>query len=462
MTSRRKVDIRKLVDGLSANELKNFVLRLAEVNEDARYLLVSTFSQDKEDGQMDRLKAKVDAVVSNYGNGRGFIPWDEVDSFDCELDDVLQQQAEALIQAKQYKTAFDFVCYVFQTLGEVDTEDDSCGFEMVADTCATLWREIIPHCPAEESKAMLQWFLDYPKASYTVDYLQDYTEDIAMTQFLDVGFLGQKLQELDSWIDRHESKRGAKEGLCCSYSLQQKVLYRLQIMQKLDFPRAEVQAYRARFHRFAEVRQQTIDDALAHGETEQALAVLMECKGIDKQDRLDRSRFLAQLVDLYKRLGRMDEYKSELVDYVFEFAKMDKFQELKSVCKAMEWKGYRDRLLSTHRHAHVRFELMKAEGMYKQLLQEVSGDFTLSNLREYEGCLKMHFPEQVRDIYVRHAQKEIMHANSRSSYQMVAGYLQHIRTFPDGPATAQAIADRWKTTYRRRPALVDELHRAGF
>ena len=41
-------------------------------------------------------------------------------------------------------------------------------------------------------------------------------------------------------------------------------------------------------------------------------------------------------------------------------------------------------------------------------------------------------------------------------------YLKRLREYPGGAESAKALAESWKTEYKRRPAMMDELKKAGF
>ena len=53
-------------------------------------------------------------------------------------------------------------------------------------------------------------------------------------------------------------------------------------------------------------------------------------------------------------------------------------------------------------------------------------------------------------------------ASKKAHYSSLMKYLKKIRAFPEGKRHAQEIAIKWKIQYKRRPAMQDELRRAGF
>jgi len=83
-------------------------------------------------------------------------------------------------------------------------------------------------------------------------------------------------------------------------------------------------------------------------------------------------------------------------------------------------------------------------------------------LDQYENTLKKKYPEQVRDIYVSYVKRQAEAASDRRAYSDLMKYLRKIKTYPQGTEISALIASDWRTFYYRRPAMMDELRKAGF
>lgn len=59
-------------------------------------------------------------------------------------------------------------------------------------------------------------------------------------------------------------------------------------------------------------------------------------------------------------------------------------------------------------------------------------------------------------------EKEAIRTADRKAYKYLMFYLRKITKYPDGKKIARDIADCWKQDYKRRPAMMDELRKAGF
>ena len=110
----------------------------------------------------------------------------------------------------------------------------------------------------------------------------------------------------------------------------------------------------------------------------------------------------------------------------------------------------------------VHYKLLEHEKMYEQLLKEIKEHPGIYLMDQYEGVLKKYFPEKVRDIYADYVERWAERTSDRKSYQGQVMYLKKIAKYPGGRELAGKIAAGWKLKYRRRPAMMDELRKAGF
>ena len=83
-------------------------------------------------------------------------------------------------------------------------------------------------------------------------------------------------------------------------------------------------------------------------------------------------------------------------------------------------------------------------------------------LLDYEHELKSWSAEQTMDCYVELLKAEMAKATNRKQYWSVIQHLKNISKYPDGKQATQALARFWKEYHYNRPAMKDELRKAGF
>lgn len=76
--------------------------------------------------------------------------------------------------------------------------------------------------------------------------------------------------------------------------------------------------------------------------------------------------------------------------------------------------------------------------------------------------MKKKFPDTVRDTYVNYVRKHAESVCDRKAYKGLMIYMKKVAKYSGGREIADQIAKEWKVIYRRRPAMMDELRKAGF
>jgi hypothetical protein len=207
-----------------------------------------------------------------------------------------------------------------------------------------------------------------------------------------------------------------------------------------------------------------VQDYLEKNLYEKAIEVLQESKKLDKEYAGLLSEYSRELIDIYRRTRQMDAYKTELEYYVFTCAQnnLQFVKMLKEQCNEKEWIQYRDKILASRTAWSIKYAFLEDEELFDQLLEEIVNSGSVYSLDQYEKVLKKKYPEEVRDAYINYVRKCAQEVTDRKRYKELMRYLKKISKYPDGKKKAQHIAEEWKLVYKRRPAMMDELHKMGF
>ena len=100
--------------------------------------------------------------------------------------------------------------------------------------------------------------------------------------------------------------------------------------------------------------------------------------------------------------------------------------------------------------------------MYDALFEELTQYPYLKNFCTYEPSLREWDSERSLKLYVRALKSEMDWASDRKEYRRVAGHLHELETYPGGGEEARRLAAFWHEYHKRRPAMKDELCRAGY
>ena len=461
-------DLDDVIAHMPEEELRRFVRRIAGEDSEIRNLLMTAYS-DKVDAQhMMHLQQEIDDIVYRYSGRHRFIDYTNAWNFTADLESFLYDKVQILIDRDWHMQAFDLTNYVFKIIGNIDMDDSDGGSTQVANACYQMWEQVLEKCDEEEKKKLFTWFQEHSTGGYVIDFMEDYLSDFLMNEFHDKELLQKKLEMVDQDIARMSDSTDCGDTWSVHYGYQNNILKRLDLMKELEYSEEEIKQYRKDNWRFSAVRKLEIAELLEKGDVLRAIAVLKESKELDKQYAGLVSEYSRQLIEIYKQELMKEEYKEELLLYVFSYMHTDitYVLELKAICSEEEWVEQRTQLLKKLKGSPCAYQLMETEGLYEEMLQGISREVYdsgwISRMDEYEKTLKAKFPEKVRDIYVSYVRQTAGRTSSRNQYRSLMDYLRKIKKYPDGKETAVEIAKEWRAMYSRRSAMMDELRKAGF
>lgn len=460
---KNRQELETVVNKIPEKEVKRLLIELAEENDSLWNRILTAYSEDISEHQILRLKKEIDEFAYRYSNRHGFVDYYHASDYVDALNGFMYEKVQALIDKRCYAQAFDLINHVFYRIGNQDIDDSDGGTVWVADTCYEFWQRILEKSEEKDRQQMFQWFLQH-REDYVIDYLQEYIEDFLMNEFHDSDLLEQKLKMLDEGIARAEGKTDCGKDYSAHYGYEDNVLKRIQIMKELGASEQEISDYRKRYRNFSTIRCLEVQEYLERRKFEDAIRVLLESKELDRDYAGLLSQYSRQLIDIYRETGQEADYREELEYQIFTCTQSDlSYVEMfKKLCDEEEWIKYREKILESKTTWSIKYQIMEREGLYERLLKEIINSGYVYSLDQYEKVLKKQFPEKVRDAYITYVQRNAERVSDRKRYKELVQYLKKIKKYPDGEKRAKKVAEEWKALYRRRPAMMDELRKAGF
>lgn len=459
-------ELRSVIDGIPEEELRNLIEHMALENESLRNQILTRYSANISENQMVRLKMEVGDIAYRYSGRSGFVDWRSAGGYISEMEAFLCDKVEAVIDKGCYMQAFELTNHVFVTVGNQDMDDSDGGTGMVADTCYEIWQKILEKCGEQDKEKMRVWFEKHQASGTVIDYMEEYIDEFLINELHDNDLLRKEMQVLDEQIEKRKESGSTDCGSC--YSARNgsvnNILKRIQIMEALGASKEEILQYRKGNRGFAAVRILEVEEYIQAGKHMDAIRVLKESKELDKESSGGVKDHSQKLIELYSQMGMDKEYKEELLFQVFSFSQnsLNFIMKLKEVCEQEEWEQYREKLLNGPTGYGISLSLMEAEKMYDRLLEEVINSGFASMLDQYEKVLKKIYPDRMRAAYIACVKKQVEAVSERKQYKELMWYLKKIASYPQGQDAARQLAREWRTVYKRRPAMMDELKRAGF
>lgn len=457
-------ELKDVIWTIQENKVREILLELAEEDVHLKNRILTQYTESISEKQMIRLKKEIDSIAYQHSDRYGFVDWNNASDYISAMVCFLNDNVQSMIEKGFLMQAFELVNAAFIKVGNQDMDDSYGESGWLANVCYEYWQEILEHCGEEDRGKMFVWFNEQQSAGTVVDYMEDYLSDFLMNEFHDEELLRKKLAMLDEMIEQAEGQPDCGEYWSAHYGYENNILKRLEIMKELQYTEEEMRAYKEKNWRFAAVRMLQLSEYLEEGKQQEAIELLLESKKLDEGSPGRVAEYSAKLIELYRNLGRTQEYKEELVFQVFHCNQqcLKYVDELKAICTKDEWEDYREQILVSRSGWLIRYPLMEKEGLYERLLEEIVKEKDILYLNKYEKTLKKEFPERVRDIYVQYVRKQAELVSDRKQYKELVQYLKKIRKYPEGDAMASEIAGEWKEKYRRRPAMMDELRKAKF
>ena len=458
-----KTELEDVIKNIDESEVRNILLELALKDDSLQNQILTKYVDKISPVQMNRLKQEVEMIAWKYSDRSGYVDYYHAMDYVHDLEAFLDENVQNLIDKKLIMQAFELTNEVFHMVGNQDIDDSDGGTTWIANSCYEYWKQILDQATDEQRDQMFQWFKGRPQ-NYVIDYMEDYISDFLMDEFHDTSMLLEKLRMLDELIERAGDKTDCGSLYSSYYGFENIILKRLQIMKELNYSEDEINEYRTKFRHFSAIRELEIKEYLDKKAYDKAIEVLEESKKLDKEYAGLVSKYSEQLIQIYHKTGQQEDYKKELICQVFSCRQdnLENVKLLKATCDEEEWCTYREQILNSNSCLGIKFRFLEFEELYDRLLKTIVESGSIYTLDQYEKVLKKKFPDIVRDTYVNYVRKHAESVCDRKAYKGLMTYLKKITKYPDGRGKADQIAKEWKVIYRRRPAMMDELRKAGF
>lgn len=458
----QKRELQEIIAGIPIKELQEIVFSQA-TSDDFLYNRIMTRYAPITPRYMIRLKQQVNYIGYRYSDRGGGVDYYHAIGYTDALNTLLDENVPLLLEKNYRMEAFELVNCVFYEIGNRDIDDSDGGTSFVADNCYEYWKTMLQECNDKEKENMFQWFQDHQE-NYVIDYLEDYIRDFLLNEFHDEEMLHKKLHMLDEKIAKFQKENYSGDSYSVYYGMVNNITARIRLMEELNYSKQEIKEYRQKYRNFSEIRKMEIQEDLVDRKYEEAIAVLKESKKMDADKTRLVAEYSQQLIQIYEKRNMQKEYAQELQYQVFECMQRDLeyIVKLKKLYSGTEWEEQRKRFLQGKTSSWIRYEFLVEEELFEELLREIQKNQSVYVLDQYEEVLKKHLPNEVRDMYVQYVKSGAVRTSDRKAYKHLISYLKKITKYPNGKKIGQDIAKSWRQDYKRRPAMMDELRKAGF
>jgi len=402
--------------------------------------------------KLNEYKNDVDSLFKMHGKGTdGFIDYSSAIDLDEDLSGFMHKVIKQTLSKNGfYKEAFELINYIFISLATQPMDDSGGIIVNNVYSCQKYWGRIISESSLGLKREMYQWFkqqLSHP----SVDFLEEYIEEMLFDHFSDEEFLLDKKALAKREFKKHKN---ADDDLSQSIHAPRWAERYLEILKDLNHE-AEIDEFCKNNLHYPRIRELFAYQLLEREQVDEAIHLLEDGK-------LEISRkYKIKLKDLYKKIGRENEYQQELWDLLIhkQSVDLDMYREFQAQYSKEEWENRKIHILKEISSAQNIDKLFAEEELYELLLDNVMNSYGLHRLQKHEKKLVALYPDKVLDRYEEEILARSKQSGPRKKYRKIIDLLGRMRRLPheDSKPRVSKIVAYLREAYSNRPAMMDEL-----
>ena len=211
-----------------------------------------------------------------------------------------------------------------------------------------------------------------------------------------------EIKKLDNFINK---RLGSDCGTIYSvhYGFENPIIKRIEYMKKLNYTAEQIEEYKQANRRFFVIRELEISEAIKNNDYDTAIKVLLESKELDAGNTDQLEKYSGQLIEIYHKLGKTEEYIEELIRYVTSFWQYDlTYVKMLKACivNPDQWSKMVDDIVMKSHYEDFVCQLLYEEKRYDELMSKIEQSSNkVSLLDSYDKILRKTMPERVIKIY---------------------------------------------------------------
>ena len=440
--------LESVLEGMSADELRKELLRLAEKEPNTAARLRTTYRKTKPNqADAERVYQALDMLAYEYGDRDGFIDWesgsDYVDAFCAVLDDMV----EPLIRRGAYDTAMQALDKAFYVLNNVEMDGSSGEHSDIAAEIEEYWDRVIHLLSPEERDKAHAWFVSMEKKA---DYMVcgDIISDILRHSFDDPKYIEAMLEEVRQKLNAPSLNE---------YEIRTLLEQLLDLLRRSDKDDAEFEEWLAAHEDRITVKKIRLEQAEKRKDVS-AVTAILEDLAANETDRWTRVRYREKLLRIYQISNNTEKEKETLRCLLFDENQKnaDYLRRLRTLTEPKLWDKVREFYLSAH--PDIKPEIYAEEGLYDRLMESVS-EREISVMNRYRELLADRYPKKVLERYLKHLEVLEKDYPNAVTYREMETYLMTAASVQGGIPAVLRLIQRWRNEYPTRKKMQEMLTR---
>lgn len=452
----------KILDRISENEIKEFVLEKLYENSEFQNEFRSQFVQYFEKTPKRVYERRISQSVYQAIGRKGFIEYNETDRFSDPMNDYIQE-ARNLIKHKEYQAPFWIASLILEELPDLPIDDSDGTTSYVESECIEVIEEILEKCKSENIiNEIFNWIIESIKNDTLGDY-SDGIEKILDENFIEDKFINERLKIIDAKIQELNQEKDHYT----EYKLESLIKTKIALLYQLGNDKEALRTIKDNIY-FVPIRRMLIDKEREKGNIDQVEKLLKEGMSIavTRGHYGTVTYYIEELLSIYERQNDNEKYKDLVQETLFKYsrASFKYYKKLKELYTKEQWTNKRDSIikeLESDGEGYHRDDLRQIyieEQYYNKLFHSVITTPLFEIIVRYEKYLKKDFEKQLLEQY-RKIVDEKSRFTGKRNYEEVKKILQHMKTLKDGEKLVEKMIEEYKIKYANRRLMLEELNK---
>lgn len=468
------VDIQQCLSFIKPQELSRFICEYASTNQEFKTALLDRFitkklsktSQDKD------YRKEIQKIFENSFQSKKSRYHNRYDDFSRDWETVFSQLDTFLEKADFFlklESLDDTIAIALQTLRSIgenyDDEllyDDDISASDYCEQAGDLILKVVRHpkTTQQQKTGILQELCQIAGISIYHDYDIYDVDDLMMQINLSIQSADKALELIDKLLEERKD----------SYDLYQLVLRKVDMLLGQKEQEKADDTIRQYLY-LSEIREMEVKKLMEREQYDEAVRLLDEGIELSKKEEYDGTtgKWLKLKLKIFERTNRT----SEVIDtcrllFISGREQLEYYHKLKTLIPKEQWKVFWDEMMKEvpfngyfSFDGNVEAEIYVEEKEDERLFHLLSsaGFGQLEALMQYAHHLKNSHSEQLIDMYISilidYAERNI----GRKYYEQIARALLCMQELNGGKVAVKQLVEDFRTIYKRRSAMMEELRR---
>ena len=446
----------EVLESLSHDELKMYIIETSENNDQFQDLFLSFFAHKNPEDTKENYSKQVRSILSNAAGRDGYIPWNQVSKAGMQVDEILTI-AQRHYENKHFQTVIFICCAVMEEMTLAFQFSDDSGDDI--GSCIETANELLYKTATEKLPEDIRVYLyNYCISSFEKKIFSDWDWHLDMLKIAaELISSEEEAQRITTLLDQvTESEFGKRETQLIKYSV-----------IKNSKGEKEAEKYLIANIDNPPFRRQAIQIAINEKKYEQAIKFSLD--GI-RQDELKLPGLAKEWTNWLLKIAKAQNDKDRIIEYArFLFMEgfsreQDYYKLLKNTVESSRWAEFVEELLldlsSNNRYptTYRKAEIYISEQWWHRLLLLIQQNPSLPLIEQYEDYLSKDYSNELLTLYSKEIIKFFNNGKDRKHYKNVCTYLRRMISL-GGSELVEQIVSGFRNQFPIRKALMEELDR---